>query len=279
MINNTEAQAWAELDEWRRFGANTRLKFSFKQRLLLGAGSAGLRLVGRWIADTARWTVDSHPAVGRQWATGGQNFIFAMWHNRLSGAILFFERVCRRNRAFRMAPLVSESFDGELIARAARELGGENVRGSSSRRAAEGLREAVAEVRRGLNLAITADGPKGPRYELKPGIIMLAKLSGRPIVPMTWTADHTLQFHRSWDQLMVPLPRACVHVRLGEPFIVPQDADAQAIVIARRELETRMRSIAAESDRQTAITWQIPKPKSGERLKRRRAPATTAKRM
>ncbi|MCC6574913.1 MAG: lysophospholipid acyltransferase family protein [Planctomycetes bacterium] len=271
MGDNAETIAWDEIDAWRRTGGNSRLAFSLKERLMVGAASLLFRFTGRLVWTTTRWEVDDPVDVCGDMLSGRKNYILACWHNRLIGVTLFLgNTVCRRNFNARVGPMVSESLDGEMIARCVRDLGGENVRGSSSRRGAEALRDGIEEVRRGLNIVVTADGPKGPRYELKPGVVMLAKLSGAPIVPVMWSCDHTAQFHRSWDQLLVPLPRARLNFRLGEPFTVPADADARGIARARRELEAQMGQMTRDADLKTAITWQIPKPKAGERLKKRK---------
>jgi hypothetical protein len=266
-----EEAAWRAYDDWRRFGGNTRLDFTLKQRIQFALASIAFRTYVRCIADSLVVRVHDPCGIDGALRRGGANFIFSVWHNRLIGAIIYFERFHARARySFRVAPLVSESFDGELIARCVRDCHGENVRGSSSQNAVAGLKRAIDELERGLNLSVTGDGPKGPRYEMKPGVIVAAKLSGKPIVPLVWSCSRTLQLRKSWDQLMVPLRHATVELSLGEPLHVAKDAGPRDIALARRELERRQNELTLEADRQTRITWQIPAPRANERLKARK---------
>jgi lysophospholipid acyltransferase (LPLAT)-like uncharacterized protein len=104
---------------------------------------------------------------------------------------------------------------------------------------------------------------------MKPGPILLAKMSGLPIYPFSWAASRVAQLHRSWDQLMIPLPFARVEYRFGEPLHVPQEAGPREIVNLRRELEARLNTLTEWADQNTRVSLQIPKPKPGEVLKRR----------
>jgi lysophospholipid acyltransferase (LPLAT)-like uncharacterized protein len=167
--------------------------------------------------------------------------------------------------------IVSSSRDGELLARPMRETGGLDIRGSSSRDAAVALRQAIEAARAGTAIATVGDGPRGPRYELKPGPIMLAKATGMPIVPCTWACTRAMQLHRSWDQMMIPLPFSSIHVRYGEPVHVPPDAGNAEISDLRRDLEQRLMRLTDWADANTRIAWQLPKPRAGEAIKRRRA--------
>ena len=266
-----ELAAWSTFDQWRLYGANRRLAFTFKQRALLWLASVGYRAYERIVADTLTWDVDDAHGVLADLRSGRANYIFAIWHNRLLGAVSYFERFhVRVQYGMRMAALVSESFDGELIARSIRDCNGENVRGSSSHNAVAGLKHAVEELGKGLNLCVTGDGPKGPRYEFKPGAVMAAKLSGRPIVPVVWSCSRTLQIRKSWDQFMVPLRHARMKLYLGEPTFVAQDASTREVALARRMLDAKLGEITAKADAETHIVRQLPAPRENERLKRRK---------
>lgn len=266
-----ELNAWKSYENWRLYGANRRLAFTLKQRVLLMLASIGYRAYERIVADTLVWEIDDPHGVLADVRRARANYIFAIWHNRLLGAVSYFERFHTRVQyACRIAAFVSESFDGELIARSIRDCNGENVRGSSSHNAVAGLKHAVDELGRGLNLVVTGDGPKGPRYEFKPGAVMAAKLSGRPIVPIIWSCSRTLQTRKSWDQFMVPLRHAQMTLHVGQPEYVSKDATARELATARRALEARLGGITEQADRQTRITWQIPAPRENERTKLRK---------
>jgi lysophospholipid acyltransferase (LPLAT)-like uncharacterized protein len=262
---------WQHYENWRLYGANKRLAFTLKQRAFLMLASMGYRAYERIVADTLTWEIDDPHNVLADLRSARANYIFAIWHNRLLGAVSYFERFHTRVQyGMRMAALVSESFDGELIARSIRDCNGENVRGSSSHNAVSGLKHAVDELGRGLNLCVTGDGPKGPRYEFKPGAIMAAKLSGKPIVPVIWSCSRTLQMRKSWDQFMVPLRHARMTLHLGEPTYVAKDASTRDVALARRLLETKLGSITQRADLQTRIVMQFPAPRENERAKLRK---------
>lgn len=166
--------------------------------------------------------------------------IFAIWHNRLALCLRVYERYIRRPQPTRrMAALVSASRDGARLARVLELAGVQPVRGSTSRRGAQGLLELVSWGERGLDLALTPDGPRGPRYVAQSGAIDVAAVTGFPIVPVgydlsrCWVAP-------SWDGFLVPLPMTRCITRFGEPLRVPRGvADAEREE-ARRELEQRL---------------------------------------
>ena len=114
-----------------------------------------------------------------------EKIIFAIWHNRLALALILYRRyVARRDRKRRLVALVSASRDGGLLAGILELFKVQPVRGSSSRRGAQAFREMVSWGRRGHDLAITPDGPRGPCYVVQEGVISTAQMTGMPIVPV-----------------------------------------------------------------------------------------------
>ncbi len=159
--------------------------------------------------------------------------LFAIWHNRLAVT----PRVRRKYLPGRKTvALVSASKDGEILARAMARFGFTPVRGSTSRRGKQALLEISRLVADGYDVAITPDGPRGPRYEVQTGIIDLAVLTGKSIVPVSLNFSHKLEL-KSWDRFQVPLPFARCRVRIGEPFTVPRDAAADTRETKRKELQ------------------------------------------
>jgi len=120
--------------------------------------------------------------------------------------------------------LVSRSPDGEIAARYLSRFGLDTVRGSTSRGGAEAGRALVAAVRRGRDVAVVPDGPRGPSGRLQPGVVTLAALTGVPIVPLAVAARPALRL-RSWDAFMIPVPLARCAVVFGAPVAVARDAD------------------------------------------------------
>src|SRR5271157_3309429 len=113
-------------------------------------------------------------------AQDGQPVIFCLWHNRLAISMLVHRRHPRK-----LAALVSASKDGALLAAVLGRFGVEQIRGSSSRRGPQALLELTSHAQKGYDLAVTPDGPRGPRYVVQEGVIALAQLTGLPIIPVT----------------------------------------------------------------------------------------------
>lgn len=169
----------------------------------------------------------------------GQPVIFCLWHNRLAIAMVVHRRHPRK-----LAALVSASKDGALLAAVLRTFGVELVRGSTSRRGPQALLEMTSHAARGYDLAVTPDGPRGPRYTVQKGVIALAQVTRLPIVPVTCNTRHKLCL-KSWDRFQIPLPFSRCQLLLNEPIRVPRGAGELEREALRRELE---RSLRASSD-------------------------------
>ena len=166
--------------------------------------------------------------------------IFALWHNRL---VLSLPSYChfflRAQPHRRLVALISASKDGAILARLMEHYGVQPVRGSSSRRGSQALRELVSWTRRGYDVAITPDGPRGPKYEVQEGTVMLAQLSGLPVIPVS-AKIHSKKVFGSWDAFQLPLPFARCDIRMGDPVRVPRGISANEREAARRTIEQRM---------------------------------------
>jgi len=159
----------------------------------------------------------------------GRPVIFCLWHNRLAISMI----VHRRHRR-KLAALVSASKDGALLAAVLGRFGVEQVRGSSSRRGPQALLELASHARKGYDLAVTPDGPKGPRYVVQHGVISLAQVTGLPIIPVTCNTQSKICLS-SWDRFQIPLPFSECELILNEPIFVPREAD-EAIREERRSV-------------------------------------------
>jgi lysophospholipid acyltransferase (LPLAT)-like uncharacterized protein len=151
--------------------------------------------------------------------------VFAFWHRCLLVAAHRF-----RNQG--IAILISPSFDGELIARTVARLGFMPVRGSSSRGGAAGLRAMAEAYTRGHRVAITADGPRGPRMIAKPGTAQLAHLVGAPWIGSFYALPASLWELRSWDRFMIPKPFSTVTFTWPEHTAVLATDDPAATTAA-----------------------------------------------
>lgn len=164
--------------------------------------------------------------------------IAASWHNRIFVLPICFKRL--RNRQ-RLTVLTSASRDGALLAQIVQNFGLGAVRGSSSRRGATAIRELQAVMESGSDVIITPDGPRGPRYELSPGIIYLAHKTGARVFRIQVDYSRFWEL-KSWDRFRVPKPFSKVVVTL-HPLekIEPFDSD-EAFERSRRNFEERLRA-------------------------------------
>jgi hypothetical protein len=130
-----------------------------------------------------------------------------------------------------IAILISTHADGEIITRVALSLGNRAVRGSSSRGGARALLELAAQLQSGSDVAVTPDGPRGPRRVFAAGAVVAAMRARAPIVALGATVDRFWRL-RSWDRLVIPKPFARITVRYSEPTYVaattPRGAEAEA---------------------------------------------------
>ena len=172
--------------------------------------------------------------------------IFCLWHNRLATCIKVLA-IHRRphNAGAGMAALVSASKDGAFLSRALEWFGVQPVRGSSSRRGAQALRELTTWAERGYDLTITPDGPRGPCYQIQDGITSLAQLTGLPIVPVALNLNWKISL-KSWDRFQIPLPFARCEVSVGRSFHVPAEASDAEREKLRWQLETELRAITRD---------------------------------
>ena len=157
-------------------------------------------------------------------------FIYVLWHGELLPLLW-----THRNR--KVAVMISEHRDGELVARVARSLGFRLVRGSTSRGAARALLNASRELETGFDLAVTVDGPRGPAHTVAPGALVISQRTNAPMVPVSASASRSWRLN-SWDRFMIPKPFARVTVAYADPIHIradtPRDATQEADAVRAR---------------------------------------------
>lgn len=166
--------------------------------------------------------------------------IVAFWHQRL----LMMPFLRHREK---VSMLISRHRDGELIARTVNLLGIDAVRGSTTRGGLAALRGMVRAMQEGFNLAITPDGPQGPKHVVQGGVVELARLTGAPVLPVTYSASRRKVF-QSWDNFNLPLPFSRVVYIWGEPIFVPREISKEELEGKRLLLEKRLKQITTEAD-------------------------------
>jgi len=194
----------------------------------------------RLLHHTCRFT-EVHAETWSPKVARPENAIYAFWHSSLLMSSFFY-------RHLGMVGLISLSRDGELLARVLAPMGYVLVRGSTSRGRMQALRGLIRHLEGGRDVALAPDGPRGPREIVQPGIVELARLTGRRIVPFVSDASRKRQLG-SWDRLIVPMPFSRVVLVFGEPVVVDRHADREEREARRALLEERLREAAREASR------------------------------
>ncbi|MEO8307409.1 MAG: lysophospholipid acyltransferase family protein [Pseudomonadota bacterium] len=142
-------------------------------------------------------------------------------------------------RGLKLGFLVSPSVDGEVPAMIATRLGARVIRGSSTHTGARALRDYYQLlVKDQVSPVITPDGPSGPRFRFKPGAIMLAQISGRPMLPMAYAASSAWLV--AWDKFVIPRPFSRIAIAIGQPVSVTRDfpiSDEAALQALQAQME------------------------------------------
>jgi lysophospholipid acyltransferase (LPLAT)-like uncharacterized protein len=211
--------------------------------------SAGHRLFVRIAVPVFRlWFATCRiQIVGRHchddYVNGEASGVGATWHRNSLFLVWFYRHV-------RPMILFSRSRDGELIARFAERLGIIPIRGSSSRGGKEAFREMLRYLAEpgARKVATVLDGPKGPKYVAKMGMILLAQKSGLPIMPIMMSAKPAIIFRKTWDQTMIPLPFSRVVVIYREPWRLPRRVAKDQLEDFRLSMERTLNEMRVEAD-------------------------------
>jgi lysophospholipid acyltransferase (LPLAT)-like uncharacterized protein len=166
---------------------------------------------------------------------GEKNGIFAFWHGRM----MLLPAI---NPPRKMHVLISEHRDGRLISQVIHHFGQDTVVGSSSRGGSEAVRNIVRLLKKGDNISITPDGPRGPNQQAAMGIVTIARLSQKPVLPVTFSASRHKRL-RSWDRFMVAKPFGRLVFCIGAPIMLEQADEAVRIGI-----ETAMNKLVERAD-------------------------------
>jgi lysophospholipid acyltransferase (LPLAT)-like uncharacterized protein len=213
--------------------------------MLVPVGLLLLRLVWGW-SRVIRVTGAEHitAALGK-----APSFIPVYWHQHQVFCVKHLLE--HRSAGLKLGFLISPSVDGEIGAMVVRTLGGEVIRGSSTHTGARALRDYYqALAHQGISPAITPDGPRGPPWKFKPGAILLAQLSGRPVIPLSYAASRAWKI--KWDRFVIPCPLSRIAIAVGEPVYVPKGLDAAGLERTQLHLERRLHALYR--DAQTALT-------------------------
>lgn len=221
----------SEATEKATYGLGDRVRFWLGSL----AGYWAIRLIG----VTLRWEIEgweNHRSI----VEAGERIIYTFWHGRIFMATYFW-----RDRG--IVVMTSQNRDGEYIARVIRRFGYGAARGSSSRGGRRALVEMIHEMRRDKDVAFTIDGPRGPRYEAKPGAVWIAAKTGNAIFPFHISPERKWTLN-SWDHFQIPKPFSRVLVLMAPPIYVSAEATQQQMDEAQRELQNSLMHLLERGD-------------------------------
>jgi len=225
---------------------------------LIGRAIGGYML---FVGATTRWTLVNRSVVEPFWRPDGGKLIGCIWHGRFP---LVHKLWSFKPGGPKVKMLISMSREGGIVAHTAKVVGAEVVRGSAAKGTqrkggAEALRAMARHIEGGGVIAMTPDGPRGPRMRAKRAPVQLAKLAGAPILPLTWATSNRYVFRKSWDHFVLPLPFGRGALVWGDLIAPPSpDASDEEIERVRITLEAEMNRVAAEADRMVGVSPIVP---------------------
>jgi lysophospholipid acyltransferase (LPLAT)-like uncharacterized protein len=187
------------------------------------------------ILRSSRWDL----VAGREWEAGiveaGVPAIYVLWHGRLLPCAYHYRR-------FGFATVITRHRDGDYITRMIQNWGYQVIRGSSSEGGMAALRAIIRVLRAGNSVAVTPDGPRGPRQKMKLGPLQAAQIAGVPIVPVSAGAV-SAWFFGKWDRFLVPKPLTWIPVAIGEPVRISGRAGEEDLNRTAAVLEERLNQL------------------------------------
>lgn len=169
-----------------------------------------------------------------------KKYIYGFFHSQLLAHIYFY-------RNTKIVSLASLHKDGEIAAIVAQKFGITIVRGSSTRGGVEALLGLKKYINEGYDAALTVDGPRGPAGIVNNGVIYLAKLTGKEIVPCCFVCDKNIRL-KSWDRFMVPLPFSNGIFNFGKPIKIPKNIKEEDISIYKEKIQKELVRINSEAE-------------------------------
>lgn len=210
---------------------------TFLWRLL---GLAAIKSINGIMATLSYRMARCDPAADPADETFASPVIFVFWHE-----YIFFPIYLRPN--CRLAMLLSQHQDAELLSHVASFAGLETVRGSTNRGGSAALKELI-ERGRGMNLAITPDGPRGPRRKLAQGCVYLSSRLQIPIVPIGFGCDRPWRNRSSWDKFAIPRLGSRARAIVGPRIQVPPGLERQDIELHRQWIETQLNQLTTMAE-------------------------------
>ena len=208
------------------------------------------KVVSWWGSWFAYWTIrflsrtmrfeEINPEIPRSYWERGMPGLCAFWHGRLLMMPLVY-------KGKKLSFLVSPHRDGQVVGKALKRFGFHAILGSTTRKGFSAFKQLVKAYQNGSDLVITPDGPRGPCYRVQIGIIELAKLTGRPIIPLSFSASRK-KILKTWDHFLLPYPFSKGVFLWGEPVAVDPNGDRTHLEERRGLLEKRLNELTERAD-------------------------------
>ena len=229
-------------DEADRYSLTERIKFSLVASLVAGV----LKLIGITLRPTMSFDANTIDPGLTQYRTR----IFPFWHRCVLPATFLF-----RDR--NLAVMTSRSVDGEYIARVIQKFGFLAIRGSSSRGGSQALLEMRTLIHNNGTAVFTIDGPRGPRYVAKRGPVLLASMTGAPIIPF-YVAVENAWVLNSWARFVIPKPFSRIHTHFSEMIYVPANLDDDGIEQYRLRMQAGLEHATQTAEEKLGVLALAP---------------------
>jgi lysophospholipid acyltransferase (LPLAT)-like uncharacterized protein len=218
---------------------------TFKKRLLkhprtIAAAAWLLAMYIRLVYFTSRKIRHIDPGA-KPYMHGEDNGVFAFWHGRMMMMLPF--RPPRR----KMHVLSTPHRDGQLSSSIVRQFGNYTIYGSTTHGGHSAVRDMLKALKAGDNISITPEGQRGPVQVVQKGTMAIAKLSGKPVLPVTFSSTRQKRFD-SWDRFILPLPFGRIDFCVGAPIMVKRDSNEEQMRLA---IEQAMNNLVEYADGMT----------------------------
>ena len=214
------------------------------RRLLYWIAAPLLAGIARLLWSTCRVETVAGSEVIERVVNDDSPYLPCYWHRDIFVCLMTIRSWIRRG--FKAGVIISASVDGEVPAAIARAWGAEVVRGSATRTGALAMRDMHQLMKNGVSIVTAADGPVGPAYYFKPGVLLAARIGSAKLLPISCAADRAWHFD-TWDDFMLPKPFAKVALAVGEPVEVPRRATPEEEEALRIRLQDAVNSLQEQS--------------------------------
>ena len=233
------------LKEGNEFNYHGERRLSIGRKIYYFLGKPILLLIIYTLTATCKIRViDEHNSIEKL-VKNTDIFTPCFWHQDLLIALLVVSRWLKKG--FKGGFIISPSVDGEVPARIAASWGAEIIRGSAVRTGASAMRDIHRFLKQGISIITAADGPLGPKFHFKMGVVLMAKLGHAPIIPITCSSKEAWYLNR-WDQFMIPKPFTKIIVMIGKPYVIPKTSNMSQLEEHRSNIELKLNEQKSSSE-------------------------------